>query len=295
MTERERLAQLLADSDTPYALLDEVYLPLDMAQLKRTRNLRLIPGESRRRGGKYAYAEWAHVIGIFQTLICAHVTCAEGLRVLDVGSGAGLMAIACEPFVGGGGQYTGVEVSQQQVAFCREHYPAQGCSFIHLDTANAYYAPGQAAAPQAWPLDSASQDLVTAVSVWTHFGPADARFYLQEVARTLVPGGRALITAFVLDEAYAASLATRTSEPARFHGTPKDRWIFDQPVAEDEGWFCPAWAEVPEAAIAITERALHAALEAAGLGLVQHYPGNWKEVPGPFFQDVLVLERADAR
>tara|TARA_R110002094_G_scaffold206368_3_gene177010 strand:+ start:866 stop:1300 length:435 start_codon:yes stop_codon:yes gene_type:complete len=82
---REQLQTLLAGCDNPYALLDAAYLPEDQARVLRTRNLRLIPGEKRRRGGKYAYAEWAHVIGIFQTLIGQHTGWRQDLRLLDAG------------------------------------------------------------------------------------------------------------------------------------------------------------------------------------------------------------------
>jgi hypothetical protein len=52
-----------------YRLLDRLYLPLDRALIRRTRNLRLLPEAAERTGGKFSYAEWAHVIGIFQTLL----------------------------------------------------------------------------------------------------------------------------------------------------------------------------------------------------------------------------------
>ena len=53
----------------PYHLLDDLYIPLDQEQIRRTKNIRLIPDVKNRRGGKRSYAEWAHVIGIFQTLM----------------------------------------------------------------------------------------------------------------------------------------------------------------------------------------------------------------------------------
>ena len=78
---------------------------------------------------------------------------------------------------------------------------------------------------------------------------------------------------------------------ARFHATPLERWVFDEPAYGASGWFCPSWVKVPEEAIGITRAGLASLLDASGLALSAHYPGNWKEVPGPFFQDVLVLEK----
>ncbi len=290
-TEHEQLQLLLAGCEHPYALLDQAYLPQDKARVLRTRNLQLIPAEARRRGGKYAYAEWAHVIGIFQTLIGQQTGWREGLRVLDAGCGAGLLAIACEPVLGRGGCYTGVDVALEQLAFCRQHYAADYYRFLHLDTANPFYAPGQPKAGVPWPVAQETQHLVTALSVWTHFNEQDARFYMAELARVLEPGGKALVTMFLLDEAYHATLPRTGKQEARFHSTPPQRWVFDQPAYGADEWFCPGWAEVPEEAIGITPAGLASMLDGTGLTMCAHYPGNWKEIPGPFFQDVLVLKK----
>tara|TARA_R110001599_G_scaffold76384_1_gene209029 strand:- start:38514 stop:39395 length:882 start_codon:yes stop_codon:yes gene_type:complete len=291
VNDREQLQALLARCNNPYALLDAAYLPEDQARVLRTRNLRLIPGEKRRRGGKYAYAEWAHVIGIFQTLIGQHTGWRQDLRLLDAGCGSGLLAIACEPFLGNGGLYTGLDVAAEQLEFCRQHYTGDHYRFLHLDTANPFYAPGQPAVGVPWPVPEASQQLVTALSVWTHFNERDARFYMAELARVLQPGGKALVTVFLLDEDYSASLPRATGAPARFHATPLERWVFDQPAYGASDWLCPSWVEVPEEAIGITPAGLASLLDSNGLKVSAHYPGNWKEVPGAFFQDVLVLEK----
>lgn len=288
-----RLRELLRGREDAYAHLDAVYLPLDQARVLRTRNLRLIPGQARRRGGKLSYAEWAHVAGIFQTLIGQQCGWRDDLRVLDVGCGSGLLAIACEPFIGRG-RYTGIDVSASQIEFCREHYPAGTCEFLHLDVGNPLYAPGQAADPRPWPLESASFDLVTALSVWTHFREEDARCYLAELARVLRPGGRALVTLFLLDEDYRRSLPRAAGAASRYHGTPAGRWVFDRSAYGSTDWRCPAWAEVPEQAIGVDEAAWSALLDDCGLRLLELMPGNWKERPGVFFQDVLVIGKPAA-
>lgn len=286
----ERLQALFADSADPYSELDALYLPLDRKRVLRSRNLGRIPAEPHRRGGKVSYAEWAHVIGIFQALIGQQCGWREDLRMLDVGCGSGLLAIASEPFVGKG-RYTGIDVSASQVAFCREHYAGQPCDFLHLDTANPFYAPEQTPEPLAWPLDDASFELVTALSVWTHFREEEARFYLAELARVLRPGGRALVTLFLLDADYHRSLPRPEGLASRFHGLPVARWLFDRAAYGSSSWRCPAWADVPEQAIAIDSDAWQALVEDCGLRVRDLLPGNWKERPGAFFQDVVVLEK----
>ncbi len=77
-----------------YKILDPIYIWLDKKHIRRTRNISLIPPESNRRGGIYSYAEWAHDIGIFQTLMFIHLDKKEDMRVLDVGCGTGFLAIS---------------------------------------------------------------------------------------------------------------------------------------------------------------------------------------------------------
>jgi SAM-dependent methyltransferase len=133
--------------------------------------------------------------------------------------------------------------------------------------------------------------MVTALSVWTHMAEGDAVFYLKEVHRVLRPGGRAIVTFFLLDEAYAGGVAARSGARGRYHMTPQDNWIFSDPSYGSEMWRHPAGVATPEEAIGVTEQGLEMLLSSAELSLVARYPGNWKETPGIYFQDVVVLER----
>jgi SAM-dependent methyltransferase len=275
-----------------YRLLDRLFVPRDIEQLRRTRNLRLIPCEDNRRGGKLSYAEWAHVIGIFQTLLQLHVAKKARLEMLDVGCGTGLLGIAAEPLLAEGGHYVGLDVMAADIEFCRAHYPSTPFEFIHFDIHNPAYAPAQDKTNRPWPLDDARFDVVTALSVWTHLNESDARFYFREVSRVLRPKGTALITFFILDAAYEKSLPQRSKAVGRYHNTPQDKWIFDQPSYGSDAWFHPQWARVPETAIAVTPAGLERLLADSGLRIAQHYPGNWKETPGVYFQDVLILAKA---
>jgi SAM-dependent methyltransferase len=274
-----------------YETLDELYLPLDKKQIRKTKNIRLIPNQDNRRGGKYSYAEWAHVAGIFQTLMLLHLDKKEGNKILDIGCGTGLMGIASEPFIGRGGAYTGMDVLKKDVDFCRGHYPPATFKFIHLNINNPAYAPLQEDKQLPWPLEDDSFDLALALSVWTHFDEKDSIFYMKEVSRILKPGAKAIITSFLLDDAYMETLGKRTSEHGRFHASPQNRWIFDKPAYGSGAWFCTKWAQTPENAIGITPEGYKRMLSEAGLELAAQYQGNWKETPGAFFQDVLILRK----
>ncbi|HJP63656.1 MAG TPA: class I SAM-dependent methyltransferase [Mucilaginibacter sp.] len=272
--------------------LDRQFRKVDISHIRRTRNIRLIPDLKNRRGGKLAYGEWAHVIGIFQTVIYQTLNEKTGNHILDIGCGTGLLGIASEPFVSDKGTYTGIDVMIEDITFCREHYPFSNYHFIHLDVANPAYASAQSSHLKPWPVQDASQDLVTALSVWTHLSEKDARFYMKEVSRVLKPNGKAIITFFCLDEEYEQSLPNRTDKPGRFHTRPQTEWIFNVNAYESENWFTTKLTSQPEDAIAVTKQGLDSLVNEAGLKIDQYYPGNWKEQPGVFFQDIFILSKS---
>jgi SAM-dependent methyltransferase len=274
-----------------YQESDEAYLALDKAFVRRTKNIQLIPQVKFRKGGKISYAEWAHVAGIFQTLIYMHLNMTQNPTILDIGCGTGLLAIASQPFLGSTGKYIGIDVAKEDIDFCRGHYPESSFEFVHLETENPFYAPKQSTQKLEWPIENSSVDLVTALSVWTHFGEEDAEFYLKEVGRVLKPGGKAIVTFFLLDDLYYANVGKRTAEEGQFHTLPQNRWVFDQPTYGSTRWFHPDWADVPEKAIGLNQAGLDAIADSAGLSLIERHNGNWKEIPGIFFQDVLIFQK----
>jgi SAM-dependent methyltransferase len=279
----------------PYDVLDEVYVPLDKQHVRRTRNIRLIPGQDSRRGGKYSYAEWGHVIGIIQTLLFIHAERRENLSILDVGCGTGLVGIASEQLLGNGGRYVGMDVMQKDIQFCRGQYPAANFEFIHFDAKNPAYAPTQAETKANWNVESAKFDVLIALSVWTHLNEEDALYYIKEVSRVLKPGGKAIITFFILDDAYRESLPIRQAgQKGRFHNTTQDKWIFDTAAYASKDWLCPKWAQVPEDATGITSAGFERLVKESGLERIAYYPGNWKEKPGLYFQDVVVFQKPSA-
>lgn len=269
--------------------IDSLFLQVDKQNIKRTKNIRLVPEKQKRTGGKISYGEWCHVIGIFQTMMHEMLDDKTGNRILDVGCGTGLLGIAAEPFVGGKGEYVGLDVNKDYIDICKNQYNLENYTFIHHEVKNSFYAGEQPDVKKRWPLESNSFDLVTALSVWTHLDKEDALFYLEETARVLKPKKKAIITFFYLNREYYDSLKIRKGETGRYHMTDQNRWIFDKKVPNSEHWFSPY--DIPEKAAGIDEQGMEELAKRSKLKRLKIYNGNWKEIPGIYFQDIVIFQK----
>ncbi|MDZ7847556.1 MAG: hypothetical protein U5L96_12745 [Owenweeksia sp.] len=68
-------------------------------------------------------------------------------------------------------------------------------------------------------------------------------------------------------------------------------WIFNTPAYESRNWRTLEQAKHPEDAIGLTSVGMEQMLADSGMKQVNYFPGNWKEIPGLYFQDVLVFEK----
>jgi SAM-dependent methyltransferase len=264
--------------------------------IRRTRNLRLMPELSQRQApGRPSYGEWCYLVGIFQTLLRTIIKKDTDNNILDIGCGTGIMAIASEPFIGDKGNYTGIDVRREDIEFCRQHYPARTFSFIHLDVSNQVFAPNQNGGKMKWEIADESIDIVTALSVWTHMNEDDAVFYFHEVNRVLRPGGKAIITFYLLDDLYHVSVNNWTEQLGKYNNSYQNSRIFNTPSSDSKNWIHPDWAVRPEETIGVTPAAIQTMLDGTRLSQTETFVGNWKEVPGVFYQDVLVFEKKTKR
>jgi SAM-dependent methyltransferase len=125
-------------------------------------------------------------------------------KVLDVGCGTGRLARPLSGYLSNAGAYDGFDVSEIAIRWCQRHYAADypNFRFRHVNVANGAYNPdgGNAAERLAFPYGDASFDLVILASVFTHMLPAEIEHYTDEIARVLAPGGRCLVTFFLLND-----------------------------------------------------------------------------------------------
>jgi SAM-dependent methyltransferase len=124
--------------------------------------------------------------------------------VLDVGSGSGRMAVPLTDYLSDEGAYEGFDISAEAVRWCRERITASFPNFRFQvsDIYNAAYNPQGTypASEYRFPYEDQTFDFVFLTSVFTHLLPRDMEHYFSEIARVLKPGGRCLITYFLLNE-----------------------------------------------------------------------------------------------
>lgn len=205
-------------------------------------------------------------------------------RVLDIGSGIGRMALPLTQYLQGG-TYDGVEITADGVVWCAENITPryENFRFQRLDLAHPLYNPTGAMRTEEvrLPFKDASFDFIFLTSVITHLTAPEVKAYAREIRRVLAPGGRCLMTAFLLNT------------PARqglIEG--KGALPFDGKSSESEIY---AYADNPTAAVAFEEDYLLSFFWNADMRRTRPpIYGRWsgRVSPGDSFQDINVLQAA---
>jgi SAM-dependent methyltransferase len=188
-----------------------------------------------------------------------------GAAVLDIGCGVGRLALPLTQHLGPEGSYRGFDLIRPAIRWCRRtitpHFP--NFRFDHADVHHPLYNatgrdPGRGF---TFPYPEGTFDLAVAFSVFTHLLPEEVQRYLGEIRRVLKPGGRSLVTFFLLNE---ESLARMTAPGSRFH------------FAHEQGGCWTTKPGKPEAALAYRESDVRDWVRQAGLGMGQTiYYGSW--------------------
>jgi 2-polyprenyl-6-hydroxyphenyl methylase/3-demethylubiquinone-9 3-methyltransferase len=126
----------------------------------------------------------AYLLRLIDTHLAPRGRPLQGLRVLDVGCGAGLL---CEPLARRGARVTGIDAAAKNIAAARAHALGEG---LRID-----YRAGEPATA----LEPAERfDLVLLLEVVEHVRDVDA--FIAEAARHVAPGG--LLVASTIDRTF---------------------------------------------------------------------------------------------
>ena len=211
---------------------------------------------------------------------------APDARILDIGSGCGRIATALTRYLSPQASYTGLDVWDEGVAWCRDHISPRHPQFaFHLVQAsnNYYYAndSGEANAFDLGFLPSGAFDGIFALSVFTHLRLVDARQYFALINRLLADDGYAYLTFFVIDE-HAHRFIRETGQHTELAPAGDGMWY-----AYEKQWFFSGYEEP----------LLRSLFEEYDLEICKHNRGMWAQKPdGRLWQDwFLVRRRAAAR
>lgn len=221
-----------------------------------------------------SYAGWMQAQGFFSALYSVYLQ-KNNPNIMDFGCGLGMMAPISYFFVKNGGKFLGVDTDAACIAACQRTYAdLKNCSFYLTKDRNEWY-------PQTdkretsdgidWPVENNSQDLVTAMSVFTHLQERDAKGYLNKIHEVMREGGLAMLSFLVIRD-YV------NSHPI-FH--------FKHPLTA--GWFTSN-PDCPEMAIGITQEALDRFL-AGKFKVLHHIEGSVTGGKHPCQQDLMILAK----
>jgi SAM-dependent methyltransferase len=215
------------------------------------------------------------------SLLVEHGLTADS-TVLDVGCGYGRLALGLLHSTDYRGPYLGFDILKRQIKWCRQTltpiYPA--LTFRHLDIRNERYNPGGKLEPTEarFPVRSATTDMCALFSVFTHLYRPVVEHYLTEIHRVLRPGGVAVTTWLLFDEARLPAVTSNAAAHPMLH-------VLDEVTRY-------AYGDNPLLAIAFHDAIVREMATTAGLEVVVVERGTWAGEPGRVYQDLVVLRRS---
>jgi SAM-dependent methyltransferase len=205
--------------------------------------------------------------------------------VLEIGCGIGRDAIPLTKLLSKSGKYLGVDIDRPTIEWCAQNISAKfpNFRFEYLDVKNDLYNPRGTLVMSdvRISLEIETVDLIIAQSVFTHSLRPDIVHYMKEFSRLLKPGGLALTTFFIINDAILASARdlNLTQWNLKFGHEIDAGCRINNPLQPNE-------------AVAYTAEALDLMMNEAGLRLAKPLVmGRWSGYfdEAPCGQDVAIL------
>jgi SAM-dependent methyltransferase len=221
-----------------------------------------------------SYGGWLHTQGMFSGMFSVYLE-KEKPKILDFGCGLGMLAPVSSFFLKDGGKFLGIDTDAKCIAACKRTYAdLENCSFYLTKDRNAWYpqTDGRETADGIdWPVENGSQDLVTAMSVFTHLQERDAKGYLTKIHDVLAKDGLAMLTFLVV----------------RDYVNPHPIFHFNHPLTP--GWFTSN-PQCPEMAIGVTQEAM-LKFVCGKFKVLRQFEGCVTGGKHPSHQDLLILRK----
>jgi ubiquinone/menaquinone biosynthesis C-methylase UbiE len=165
--------------------------------------------------------------------------------VLDIGSGNGRHARVLTEYLNSQGSYRGFDIVRNIVEWCQERYaPFPNFRFDFANVRSDWYNPDALISPETYtfPYSNEQFDIAYATSLFTHLEPDATTNYLRECARVLKPGGRLLVTSFLVNVYNSGKNTVQTVQGLKFKRLSPVHHVIDpehrsRGVAYDESAF----------------------------------------------------------
>ena len=202
-------------------------------------------------------------------------------RVLDVGCGAGRMAMPLTNYLNPQGSYEGFDIFNDAIIWCTETIGLKYSNFKFqwIDVYSKYYNPNgkYKSSEYIFPFVDDSFDFVFLTSVFTHMLSEDMEHYMSEIARVLKSDGRCFITFFLLNSDSLDDIHNQRS-------TFKFDHIMDGCRIDN--------IEIPEAVVAFDELKINHVFQKYSFIVESTHYGSWSGRKDYLsFQDIIIAKK----
>lgn len=198
-------------------------------------------------------------------------------HMLDLGCGAGRVALPLIPFLNKSGHYYGLDICKEMMDWCSLHLGSDNMEFTWANVGNSLYfdsATSERDYNYKFPYASNSLDFGFGFSIFTHLLEAGARNYFNEISRTLKVGGKFMFSTFVLDSKTQANVdAGKCAWSLKYSNSDICKYDLEQS---------------PDTTVAYTKNGMEQMIKDAGMKIESFLQGNWHETPHGSHDEIFV-------